>query len=73
MAKVILDYWVRYSFNDPSKKENGRGTIICTTNMPIESMPQHLINSIEQQIAYSRNHENVSISCYSLIEAKLMD
>jgi len=72
MNKIVYHYIIRYTFFDKKKNEIGHGTMSYDTVTRINDSPFDLLGNLEKEIAYNRNHECVSISCYSLVDAELL-
>ncbi|MBR3163087.1 MAG: hypothetical protein IKF17_03190 [Clostridia bacterium] len=69
---IVYHYKIRYCFEDKKKSEIGYGSITYDTITKIGTSSFDVLEDLEREIAYERKHENVSITCYSLIKAEFM-
>ncbi len=70
--KIVYHYIIRYTFVDKKKHEIGHGSTTYDTVTRIKDSPFDLLAFLEKEIAYSRKHEEVFISCYYLLGAELL-
>ena len=68
----IYHYTIRYSFEDRKKKEAGYGVLCYSSLKPLDNLSFDEFGRLEREIALSRNHQIVSIMCYSLNKAEII-